>query len=67
MGCSKSSSRREIYTSTILPQETRKISNRKPNFTPETTGQRTKSPKISRKKEIIKIWAEINERNNTKD
>ena len=62
MGCSKSSSRREIYTSTILPQETRKISNRKPNFTPETTGQRTKSPKISRKKETMKIRAEINEK-----
>ena len=67
MGCSKNSPKREVYSNTILPQETRKISNRKPNFTPETTGQRTKSPKISRKKEIRKIWAEINERNNTKD
>ena len=25
---------------TILPQETRKISNRQPNFTPKTTGKR---------------------------
>ena len=27
MGCSKSSSKREIYSDTGLPQETRKISN----------------------------------------
>ena len=35
---------------------------RQPNFTPKTTGKRrTKTPKI-RRKEIIKIWAEINEK-----
>ena len=39
MGCSKSSSKREVYSNTILPQETRKASNRQPNFTPETTGK----------------------------
>ena len=51
-----------VYSNTILPQETRKISNRQPNFTPKTTGKRrtktnkqTKKPKISRRKEIIKI------------
>ena len=33
MGCSKSSSKREVYSNTILPQET-KTSNRQPNFTP---------------------------------
>ena len=32
MGCSQSSSKREVYSSRILPQETRKVSNRKPNF-----------------------------------
>ena len=63
MGCSKSSSKREIYSNTILPQEIRKASNRQPNFTPKTTGKRrTKTPKISRRKEIIKIQAEINEK-----
>ena len=64
MGCSKSSSKREVYTNTILPQETRKPSSRQPNFTPKTTGKRTKKnqPQISRRKEIIKIWAEINEK-----
>ena len=45
MGCSKSSSKREVYSNTILPQETRKTSNRQPNFAPKTTGKRrTKTP-----------------------
>ena len=71
MGCSKSSPKREVYSNN-LPQETRKTSNRQPNFTPKPTGKRReKNPKISRRKEIIKIQAEINEkkkeRNNSKD
>ena len=41
MECSKSSSKREVYSNTILPQETRKTSNTQPNFTPKTTGKRT--------------------------
>ena len=41
MGCSESSSKREVYSNTILPQEKRKISNRQPNFTPKPTGKRT--------------------------
>ena len=45
----------------ILPQETRKTFNIQHNFTTKTTGNiRTKKkPKISRRKEIIKIQAEI--------
>ena len=63
MRCRKSSPKREIYSNTILPQETRKTSNRQPNFTPKTTGKRrTKNPKVSRRKEIIEIRAEINEK-----
>ena len=31
MGCSKSSSKREVYSDTRLPQETREISNKQPN------------------------------------
>ena len=42
MGCSKISSKREVYSNAILPQETRKTSNKQPNFTPKTTGKRTK-------------------------
>ena len=41
MGCSKSRSKREVYTYIILPQETRKISNKQPNFTPKATRERT--------------------------
>ena len=52
----------EVYSTAILPQETRKTFNRQPNFTPKTTGKRTINTKISRRKEIIKIWAEINEK-----
>ena len=47
MGCSKSSSKREVYSDTILPQETRKTSNRQPNFTPKTTEkEEQKTPKL---------------------
>ena len=72
MGCSKSSSKRKVYSNTIITQETRKTSNRQPNFTPKTTGKRRttkKKTKLSRRKEIIKIQVEIkrNERNNSRD
>ena len=40
MECSKSSSKREFYRNIILPQETRKTSNRQPNFTPKTSGKK---------------------------
>ena len=51
MGCIKSSSKREIYSNTILPQETRKTSNRQPKFTSKITGKRattttTAKPKL---------------------
>ena len=71
MGCNKSSSKREVYSNKILPQEIRKISNRQSNFIPKTTGKRRTQiiiiiiiikPKISRRKEIIKIWTERNEK-----
>ena len=55
-----------MYSNTILPQETRKTLNRQLNFTPTTTGNRRKTtrkkPKISRRKDIIKIREEINEK-----
>ena len=41
---SKSSSNREVDSNTILPQETRKTSNRQSNFTPKTTGKRRTNP-----------------------
>ena len=61
MGCIKSSFKTEVYRNNILPQET-KTSNRQANFTPKTTGKRKKNPKVSRRIEIIKIQAEINEK-----
>ena len=39
----KSHSKREVYNNTILPQETRKMSNIQPHFTPKTTGKRKKN------------------------
>ena len=64
MGCSKSSSKRDVYSSTFLPQETRKMSNKQRNLTPKAIRERRtkKSPKVGRRKEIIKIRAEINEK-----
>ena len=63
MGCSKSSSKRELYSNKILTQETRNISNEKPNLKLKVIRERrTKIPKVSRRKEIIKIRAEINEK-----
>ena len=64
VGCSESSFKREVYSKEILPQKTLK---RQSNFTSKTTGKRrtttTKTKtKISRRKEIIKIQAEINEK-----
>ena len=62
MGCIKSSSKRKVYGSTSLPQEIRKISNKQPNLTPkELEKEEQTKPKVSRRKEIIKIRAEINE------
>ena len=37
MRCRKSSSKREIYSDTGLPQETRKISNKQSNLAPKKT------------------------------
>ena len=67
MGCSKSSSKREVYSNTVLPQETRKAPNRQPNFTPKTTGKRRtttikkNTPKLVEGKKS-KTPAEINEK-----
>ena len=40
VGHSKSSSKREVYNSIILPQETRKIPNKQPTLTPKATRER---------------------------
>ena len=50
MGCSKSSSKRVVYSNTILPQETRNISNKQPNLTPKAIRERTNKPQSQQKK-----------------
>ena len=58
-GCSKNSSRREVHGDTGLIQETRKISNNLTYQLKELEKEQTK-PKVSRRKEIIKIREEVN-------
>ena len=65
MGSGKSSSKSEVYSNTILHEETRKLTNKQPNLTHKATRERTK-PKVGRRKEIIKIRAEINEKETKK-
>jgi len=62
MGCSQSSSKSEVYSNTILPQETRKTSDNLTLHLKQLEKEEEKNPKISRMKEIIKIQAEINEK-----
>ena len=45
----QNSSKREVYSNTILPQETRNISNKQPNLTPKAIRERRtkKTPKLA--------------------
>ena len=61
MWCSKSSSKRVVYSYISLPQETRKIPNKQSNLIPKGTRERTNKTQSSRRKEITKIRAEVNE------
>ena len=62
MGCSKSHSKRKVYSNTSPPQETRKSPNKQANFIPKQLEREEQTrPKVSRRKEIIMISAEINE------
>ena len=61
MGCNKSSSKRELYITKILPQETRNILNNL-NLHLKHLEKEQKNPKVSRRKEMIKIRSEINEK-----
>ena len=42
MACRKSSSKKEVYSNTILPQETRKTLNRQPCFALKTRKRKEK-------------------------
>ena len=49
----------KVYSNRGLPQEARKVSNKQPNFTPKGARKIRIKLKLSKKKEIIKIFAEI--------
>ena len=59
MGCSKSSVNREVYSNTILPQEIRKTSDNLTLHLKQLEKEEQKNSKIKRRKEIIKIPAEM--------
>ena len=71
MGCSQSSSKKEVYSNTILPQGTRKISHKQPNLIPKAIRERrTKKPQSYQKKrnhkdQMRNKW-KSNEGNNSK-
>ena len=57
----QSGSKREVYSNSGLPQESRRISNKQPNLTTKEPEKEQTKLKTSRRKEIIKIRAEIND------
>ena len=68
MGNSKGSSKRNVYSNTGLPHEIRTTPNEQSELTiNETKKGRTNEAKVSRRRDIIKIKAEINkiEKNKT--
>ena len=53
MGCNKSSSKREVFSNIILPQEKRKISNQQPKLTfKQLEEEEQTNHKYTRRKEI---------------
>ena len=72
MGCSKSSSKREVYSNTIISQETRKAFNRQPNATSKASRKRRiRNPQSQQKEGDYKNQSrnnwKRNEGNNSKD
>ena len=56
----KSSAKGKIHSITGLPQETRKKSNNLTLHLEQLEKEEMKNPRVSRRKEIVKIRAEIN-------
>ena len=62
MGHSEGSPEREGHSNTGLSKKDRNISNKQPNPTPtRTRGTQQRQPRASRRKEITKIRAELND------
>jgi len=62
MRCSKTSSKRKVYSNRSLPQETRKISNNLTLYLKELEKEKQMKLKVIRIKEILKNREEINKR-----
>ena len=61
MGHCKSSPKGKVHSNTGIPQETRKKSNKNITlYLKQLEKEEMKNPRVSRKKEILKIRAEIN-------
>ena len=61
MGFSKSSAKRKVHSNTSLPQETRKNQiNKLTLHLKQLEKEEMKNPRVSRRKEILKVRAEIN-------
>ena len=61
VGHCKNSAKGKVHSITGIPQETRKKSNKQPNSTPKAIEkEEMENPRVSRRKEILKIRAEIN-------
>ena len=60
MGCCISSLQREVHSDMGLPQKRRKIRNQQLNLPPKRLEKEQSKPKVSRRKEIMKIREEIN-------
>ena len=61
MGFTKSSAKGKVNSNTSLPQETNQINNLTLHLK-QLEKEEMKNPRVSRRKEIIKIRAEINEK-----
>ena len=60
MGCSKSSTKREVNSHKCLHLKRRTISYKQPNFILQGARKRRTMSKVRRRKEMTKIRAEIN-------
>ena len=59
LGCSKSNSKREVYSNIGLPQEARKISNKQPNLTGKWAKKKNKQTQAQQKEENNKEHKQI--------
>ena len=60
MGFSKSTAKGRVHSNTSLPQETREKSNSLTLHLKQLEKEEMKNPRVSRRKDIIKIREEIN-------